>query len=704
MAETTQKKSTAIMRPRARLIWLIGEELISDESVAVAELVKNAYDACASRVIVKFEGSDPSHPERLIITDDGIGMNLDTVLNSWLEPGTVIKRKNKIAPCGRIYQGAKGIGRFASARLAKSLYLETKTDSENEGVCALFEWENFDEESYLDDIRIDYETRRSSDLKQGTVLTLDNLRKIWNEEDYKMLHARLARLIALPVNDIADFKIELDISGYPQFSGEVQPPELVFSPVYRLEGKLDETGYFSGELSVDVQPSQDDAKNKFEKKAIKRKLGGKGVVPLCGAFELDIRAWDRDSDGLKPLSKRYGRGIQEIRNTLNDYCGASIYRDGFRVHPYGQKGNDWLNLDSRSRQKPTYNLANKQLIAAIRITHDGNPELRDRSSREGMVDNAAYAALGQWFKEILSILEEERYRHRPRNEYVSQAELLFESLDVADTVKKIRQQVGDDHPAAQLATSAEKKLKAGMERIQGTFSLLLMSAGLGQMADMLMHEIGTPLGKLNRQLDIIEKQLTKHLDEDQQKQIKPRIEPMKAWLEQIHDLRRRLEPQTPANRGRATVFNVKDEIEDNLQLYKARINKQHIKYRVFAAENLSVKMSKAGLGQILANLIDNCIFWIERHKGIGKGGEIIIHAKPLEHGFVISISDDGPGVDENDRIKIFEPYFTTKPNGMGLGLYIARLVIEPYGKLLYRDGGEVSGACFEARFEGGVGK
>jgi len=107
------------MRPRARLIGLIGDELISDEPVALVELVKNAYDADATRVEVRFEGSDPERPERIVVVDNGTGMDLDTVLTAWFEPGTVIKRKQERSPGGRLYQGAKGIGRFAAARLAE---------------------------------------------------------------------------------------------------------------------------------------------------------------------------------------------------------------------------------------------------------------------------------------------------------------------------------------------------------------------------------------------------------------------------------------------------------------------------------------------------------------------------------------------------------------------------------------------------------
>jgi hypothetical protein len=117
----SSKSGHAIMRARARLITLIGDELISDEPVAVVELVKNAYDADAKTVRVAFSGPDLLDPDTLTVADDGCGMTLQTVLGAWLEPGTVIKKRQERSPSGRLYQGAKGIGRFAAARLAQSL-------------------------------------------------------------------------------------------------------------------------------------------------------------------------------------------------------------------------------------------------------------------------------------------------------------------------------------------------------------------------------------------------------------------------------------------------------------------------------------------------------------------------------------------------------------------------------------------------------
>jgi signal transduction histidine kinase len=686
----TERTGTSTLRPRARLIGLIGEDLISDEAVAVVELVKNAYDADASWVSVRFLNA----ADRLIVEDDGHGMDLDTVLETWFEPGTLSKKRTERSPRGRIYQGAKGIGRFASARLARSLYLESRTDPASVGITVLFDWGAFDDESFLDQVEVAWEERQTLDLQRGTRLTLDNLRKQWTNEDYGDLHSRLSRLIS-PFEEVTDFIIELHVPGHPELSGEVQAPPLLAQPRYQLNGAVDAKGVFDGTLRYEGSIVRE-----FER----RKLGGTGEVPACGSFVTEIRAWDRDREGLDPLATRLNQSIMEVRRILNDYSGVSIYRDGFRVYPYGQRGNDWLNLDNRSRQNPVQNLANNQIVAAIKISRDTNPELRDRSTREGLVLNESYRALQIWFIEVLKEVESYRYRVRPRRQKDTSREPLFEAFDIRDTVSQARTALGANHEVSALITQMERQVTEGVDRVQEVFSRLLMSAGLGQMVDIVIHEIGAPIGKINRQVEVLERKVRASQDAKLVQTVVPMLTSIKGWLEQVHTLRQRLDPQTAGRRGRATSFNVRDEVEDTFHLYDALLSGQHIDWHIDGTSDpVQVFMARSALSQVLANIVDNAIYWLIRSKGRGHGGAIRATIEQLDGGFTVTVSDDGPGVPEEDRSEIFEPYFSRKPNGIGLGLYIARLVIEPYGRLVYNDSGPLSGASFEAIFDHGVG-
>lgn len=697
------KSGQARMRARARLISLIGDELISDEPVAVVELVKNAYDADASLVIVRFEGNDPRDPDILVIEDNGIGMSLDTVMEGWLEAGSALKKSNQISPGGRPYQGAKGIGRFAAARLAESLLMETRQDGEREGLSVLLEWGRFDEQSYIDEVVIHYQREDGLDFKYGTRLTLLNLhaRRHWTEDDFRTLRNRLSRLVSPFTSEegqdvLADFEIVLEVPAFSELTGKVQPHDITRRPKYRLDGRLSVDGIFDGRLDIEGQPSA-----AFES----RKLGDKDERVACGPFHVTVCAWDRDRPGLAPYMEKYSLGITRVRQLLDEYCGVSVYRDGFRVYPYGEKGNDWLSLDTRSRQTPTLRLANNQIIASIRISRSGNAGLIDRTTREGMVHNAAYSALTDWFVRILALMEEERYRVRPRQETRPfELTALFEAFDMSGVVEEVDQQLGKTHPIAEIVRKKDTDIREGVKRLQEHYSRVLLAAGLGQLVDVVVHEIGSPLGKANREVMHLERETAKVAADCFATRFEAVFTNLKAWLEQIAALRERLIPKAVGKRGRATSFSVQDEITANLGLYEGLLARQGVKVVIKGSrEPLMVNMPRSNLGQIVANLLDNSLYWITRHHGDGKGGLIVIELERLDHGFRIRMSDDGPGVPEEDRERIFEPEFSRKPNGMGLGLFIAREVIEPYGRLVYREDGELPGACFEALFEQRVG-
>lgn len=690
---------TAKLRPRARLISLIGDELISDEIVAVIELVKNAYDADADVVDVKFEVNESHVPIRLTITDDGHGMSLATVLGSWFEPGTVHKKKDERSPDKkRMYQGAKGVGRFAAARLGDTLLMETKCDDEKESTVVLLEWGNFDDDSYLDEVEITYETAHSPKKKHGTTLTVEGLneKKEWTDEDFENLHYRLARLIS-PFTEVKNFSINLDIPTMPELTGEVEAHDLTRNPEYSFTGTLSVDGKINGTIfhkKKELKPLED------------HPIGKKGEVVGCGPLEFEIRAWDRDREGLASHMLAYDMNISTVRKILDSHCGVSIYRDGFRVHPYGERGNDWLSLDTRSRQNPTVHLANNQIIASIKTSRTTNPGLIDRTTREGLVFTPEFKELNDWVVRVLQVLEGERYRLRPRDEDKPEyTTTLYEVFDMSDVVGETNKQLGSKHPIAKLVKSKDDEIRDGVKKLQEHYSRVLMAAGLGQLVDLVIHEVGAPLGRLNREMAFLKRKLDAYeFDDHDGETINKSLSSMFGWLEQIANLRGRLDPKTAGKRGRATSFRVDEEIEGNIALYENLIAKQKITVKVHKPKKpVIVHMSRSVLGQIIANLLDNSVFWLTRHYGDGNGGTIDIRLKAIKGGFTLTFCDDGPGVDKQDYDRIFDQYFSLKPNGMGLGLYIARQVIEHYGKLTYLEEGELTGACFRASFTNNVG-
>jgi len=147
---TRRKTGKIALRPRARLLKLIGEELISDEVVAVSELVKNAHDADAVTVTIAFHGV--TRPEGEIqVRDDGMGMNLDTVLGRWMEPAASTKtgKGRQVTRLGRRVLGEKGVGRFAADKLAQNLEIVSRCPARSDEVRVVIDWDRFNSDALM---------------------------------------------------------------------------------------------------------------------------------------------------------------------------------------------------------------------------------------------------------------------------------------------------------------------------------------------------------------------------------------------------------------------------------------------------------------------------------------------------------------------------------------------------------------------------
>jgi HSP90 family molecular chaperone len=217
------RSGTVTFRPRARLLKLIGEELISDDVVAVAELVKNAHDADALTVTVAFRGVTSPGGE-IEMRDDGCGMTLDTVLGRWMQPAasTKVAADTKTTPRGRRVLGEKGVGRFAADKLAARLELVTRAPGSDE-VRAFVDWDAFaDGDRMLEDVQARWEAHQPTvALPNGTVLRMTGLRSVWTERMFRRLSIRLGRLLS-PFRDRDRFTIRIESDEFPEYSGELR--------------------------------------------------------------------------------------------------------------------------------------------------------------------------------------------------------------------------------------------------------------------------------------------------------------------------------------------------------------------------------------------------------------------------------------------------------------------------------------------------
>src|SRR5689334_5577406 len=191
------RSGTAVFAPRARLLKLTGAELISDEVVALTELVKNAHDADATCVTIQFSGVTGKDGE-ILVSDDGHGMDLDTLMSRWMQPAGSGKGREgrRFTTRGRRVLGEEGVGRFAADKLGSHLELVSRPSGAPVEIRAEFDWDEFEhDDRMLADVRSKWEVRSPDWLESnGTVLRLSKLRASWNERLFRRLSTRLSRL------------------------------------------------------------------------------------------------------------------------------------------------------------------------------------------------------------------------------------------------------------------------------------------------------------------------------------------------------------------------------------------------------------------------------------------------------------------------------------------------------------------------------
>lgn len=705
MSITPVQNGNSILRPRARLIKTIGEELISNDIVAIIELVKNSYDANASIIEIKFEGRVIEIKEgkktkkaligqgsSLVISDDGSGMNLGIIKSAWMEPATTMKKNVKMSPGNRRrYTGEKGIGRFASAKLASSLKMITRAKNDNEAVVN-FNWSDFaDDDKYLDQVECSWEIREPIEIDgTGTTLILSELNTDWDEAKFRELRIALSRLVN-PVSPITDFLMDIQLpKELEEYSGLITAPDSLNKPDYSVKGQIDAEGkptitYTSKkngkpeELNIDL--------NSFKLRNPVRK-------PQVGAFSFEFRAWDRDSESLKKIASEIGSTLKNIKGDLDDLAGISVYRDDFRVLPYGEKKNDWLRLDIRRVNNPTLRLSNNQIVGYVSIGLDVNPELKDQSNREGIVEGQALTDFKELITLILNELEIRRYEERPRetNESSNQ-EGIFNRLSIAPVVQLVQNKLPNDKEANKLVVSTEASIKEGIKKIQEVLSRYRRLSTLGLLIDVILHDGNNFLARIDSETHLLLKELkTKNPDIDTIKENIDRISQERKILAQLF---KRLEPFGGRKRGRPKDIIIEDAVRNVFGLYKTELEKLNVLVDLPQSKN-QVRIDEGELQMIIVNLLQNSLYWLET---ISSNRKIAVRIDRTGDDLSIIFSDNGPGIKEDHHSLIFEPYFSTRPDGIGLGLTIVgELVTEYDGEFSLIDDEVLSGASFKITF------
>jgi len=402
---------------------IIGRDLINDDFIAVFELVKNAYDAHANNVELLFEKKDSSFTT-ITIKDDGKGMNYDDLINKWLFVAYSAKKegteedsydyRDKIK-VKRAYAGAKGIGRFSCDRLGSNLYLETIKDEPNAKVeILLTDWEKF-EENLNDEfvnISVIHDTVEKSNYQKikGTVLEITNLRSEWDRDKLLKLKRALAKLVN-PNTKNSDDSFRINISVDSENLEDIRIKEigekkkLSNEAIYKdiVNGDVENLIFETLDLKTTKIISEVSSDNKniitttlFEGGKIVYKIQEENL--LFNLKDIDFTIYYLNQSAKSTFSKRMGIAPVE-------YGHIFVYKNGLRIFPYGERGEDPLKMDNRKAQGRTRFLGTREVIGYIDI-HGDNEELRETSSRgDGLIKTQSYNELYDWFYNTLKRLE-----------------------------------------------------------------------------------------------------------------------------------------------------------------------------------------------------------------------------------------------------------------------------------------------------------
>jgi signal transduction histidine kinase len=664
------ERGSSVFKPKARLLSLLGDQLITNDVVAVVELIKNSFDADSTKVTLTLENVTNPDEGTIIVEDDGVGMSLETIQNVWLEPGTDFRKSQresgkKTAIFGRPILGEKGIGRFAAHRLGNLIELITKPENAELEIEVEVNWSLFKGSKYLEDVPI-YWMRRHPKVfigkKHGTRLIIKNLKKSWTDDMVVDLAEKLEALQA-PLKDKYNFETVIFAPEF-QFSQRkaVVLDDILKNATYRFEGYVDENGIvdatytfrheaFPNEArNCDVQEDlRKDSKRFFTKKNEPKK-------PCCGSFIVRLHAWDLDPVNLKEtVTRKYYDAV------IKPHTGIRLYRDGFRVWPYGELGNDWLGLDSRRVNNPSKCLSNNQTIGLVNISGESNSNLMDKTDREGLIDNEAYADFSELVLSAVNQFEIKRNEDKLRIASLRTKERRIDrTIFAIDSLKeKMRKK-------AELETYSQdiKDIENAYENeVHETIEPLIVSAGVGIAYMMPAHEIITSIQDLEKLIHTLEKEL-------ESLNVGGRIaKTTLSMLEITSVVKDVADGALELTRRKGDVFLLRSAVDSSVDIKEPTLKNQKIKLEVREKAKLSIRGHQNLVMTCLLNLLDNAIFWLSQKEN--KMIRITID-RDADNYLRVIVSDNGPGIRKEDLRFLGEAYWTRKPRGTGLGLFISK--------------------------------
>jgi signal transduction histidine kinase len=672
-------------RPRARVLQLLGDELIGSPRLAVFELVKNAYDADANKVVVRLDLRGGRKPT-ITVQDDGEGMTLETIQRVWLVPGDDHREKQRRALArsarhSRLPLGEKGLGRFAVHKLGNLIRLVTRAEGEGECVVDI-NWGELIARPYLDEAPVRIRVRTPevfTDGSTGTRIEIGELRQSeWTRGEVRRLQRQIMSICS-PFEEPSGFVAVLEVLGREDWIADLPDAREIMDRsiwkfTFRLEGgrfdwryefrqvpglKLDRREVSkSGDVLKLPSVSGDD---RMERKVVADESTTAGIGAVTGEFYV----FDREREVLRRLPN-----MQLISGYLDDNGGVRVYRDGIRVYNYGEPGDDWLGLDLRRVNAPTRGISRNIVLGAVHLSLASSRSLVEKTNREGFVENDAYERLRRIVLGALATLEAERHIDKDRIRKLTAKPDDPELSHISKSIDELRRALD-----RQGVRSTFEPYVAKIEHDYVDMQQILLSAGMsGLNLAVVFHEV-------ERGVRALHQVIANGADPD-------------AAARQARDLMHLLDGfSTLLRRDARSTHSARKLIEAARRFNVLRLRHHRVRLDCPLLETdgkgFEANFAFGLVVGALNNLIDNALYWMRvRWPELPPEGQpsprriYLGVSDDFEAGPAIIVADTGPGFQGDEPDRLVRPFFTRKPNGMGLGLYYANLAMELNGGLL----------------------
>ncbi len=673
------RKISAPFKPRARLLLELGNELIKEEGIALFELVKNAYDADATIVTVTLKDIDKTDKGEIVVSDDGCGMEWETIKEVWLEPGTDYRKEQlekgrKTPRFHRTPMGQKGIGRFGAHKLGKKILLITRSEKQQEIVVEI-DWSSFEEKKYLEDVPVVVRERAPemfTGRNTGTYIKITGLWNPWTRGMVRNIY-RATNSICSPFNSPDSFRTVFSLEDKDKddwIEGLMGWKEAIESKLFKAVCRIenDELSYVYEFVPWKTMTRVTGRKVRMpgqEGKKIKLTDENKEQINLgkykIGKIQIDLYIYDLDTN-LLALGINDKKGLKEF---LKFNGGLRVYRDGVRVYDYGEPGNDWLDLGVRRVNVPTQRISNNIMIGAVSLSRDESTDLVEKTNREGFVESKAVQEFRNAILCALTHIEAERNKDKKRLR-IAYAKTSYKE-PVVDAIADLRGKI-EKH-------GLTKELGGYLDRIENDYvdvrEKLLTSAGAGLSLSIVIHE----MEKIIKELMLtIEKKKVPDKVKTLTKRLAELVEGYAALVRKGGTAKLKA-----SDLIRQALFNVN---------YRLDVHKVRVIDGCTIQNDFVVKCSKRLILGAIMNIIDNSLYWLANKNPTQK----ILYITPsreLSDGPAIVIADNGSGIIDSLE-DITQPFFTRKPDGMGLGLHITDEIMKTHkGFLKIIEKGEV---------------